>query len=208
MWPEFWVYRRGDTFYCSEDCMMVDQTKDMKLIHMIAHMRAKKGSNMIKKITDEHKARAVQIAIEGGNPLPYLKSCGSKNPSASWAYIKNCLEKKDPETFAKLHETKDSAQVPTVKVDGPLRIETPEAKKVEVVETPEEAPTRAIRRVGGKYEVSAIRVPNLGEFYYDIKYNSVDWRTPDGAEVSLSPSVWRTLMEELSGIMSALGVKL
>lgn len=44
-WPEHWVYRRGETYYCSEDCMIVDQTKDMKLIKMIAHVRAKKGEN-------------------------------------------------------------------------------------------------------------------------------------------------------------------
>ena len=43
-WPEHWVYRRGDTYYCSENCMMVDETKDMKLIKMIAHVRAQKGS--------------------------------------------------------------------------------------------------------------------------------------------------------------------
>lgn len=36
MWPQFWPYRRGDTYYCSDDCMMVDQTKDMKLIKMLA----------------------------------------------------------------------------------------------------------------------------------------------------------------------------
>lgn len=43
-WPEHWVYKRGETYYCSENCMMVDQTKDMKLIRMIAHVRAQKGS--------------------------------------------------------------------------------------------------------------------------------------------------------------------
>ena len=45
-WPQHWVYRRGETFYCSEDCMMVDETKDMKLIKMIAHVRAKGANRM------------------------------------------------------------------------------------------------------------------------------------------------------------------
>lgn len=43
-WPEHWVFKRGETYYCSENCMMADQTKDMKLIRMIAHVRAQKGS--------------------------------------------------------------------------------------------------------------------------------------------------------------------
>jgi len=45
-WPEHWVYRRGETYYCSEDCMMVDETKDLKLIKMIAHVRAKGANRM------------------------------------------------------------------------------------------------------------------------------------------------------------------
>ena len=118
-WPEHWVYRRGETFYCSEDCMIVDQTKDMKLIKMIANVRAKKGSKMVKKIGDEQKAQAVRIALGGGNPLPYLKQCGSKNPSASWAYIKNCLAKKDPDTFAKIEAEQPG---PKKKIETPEKI--------------------------------------------------------------------------------------
>lgn len=208
------MYRRGETFYCSENCMMVDQTKDMKLIHMIAHVRAKKGSGikMEQKLTHEQKKQAVQIAIDGGDPLEFLAKCGSANPVKMWGHIRSIVKEKDPELFAKIPDRrvakKTPAQVPKVKVDGPLRIETPEANKVEVVGTTEEAPTRVIRRIGGKYEVSAIRVPNLGEFYYDIKYNSIDWRTHDGAEVGLSPAEWKTLMSELPDILTALGVKL
>ena len=213
MWPQFWPYRRGDTYYCSEDCMIVAATKDQKMIKMIAHMRAKKGSKNMMKLTLEQKKKAVEIALSGKNPLNYLKECGIKAPDKTWYAIKAALKEKDPELYARIPDFRKAdketpEQAPTVKLSGQIRIETPEANKVEVVETPEDPPTRVIRRVCGKYEVSAIRVKDLGEFYYDIKYNSIDWSAPDGAEVGLSPNGWQNLMEELPGILSALGVKL
>lgn len=213
MWPQFWPYRRGDTYYCSEDCMIVAATKDQKMIKMIAHMRAKKGSKNMMKLTLEQKKKAVEIALSGKNPMNYLKECGIKAPDKTWYAIKAALKEKDPELYARIPDFRKAdketpEQAPTVKLSGPIRIETPEANKVEVVETPEDPPTRVIRRVCGKYEVSAIRVKDLGEFYYDIKYNSIDWSAPDGAEVGLSPNGWQNLMEELPGILSALGVKL
>ena len=212
-WPEHWVYRRGETYYCSENCMMVDETRDMKMIHMIAHVRAKKGSRSKMKqiITYEQKKQAALIAIDGGNPLEYLATLGSSNPVKMWGHIRALMKEKEPEIFAKIPDGRETAkrpgQMPTVKLSGPIRIETPEAHKVEVVETPEDPPTRVIRRIGGKYEVSAIRVENMGEFYYDIKYNSIDWRTEAGDEVSLSPTGWKNLAEELPDILAALGAK-
>ena len=219
MWPDMYVYRRGPTYYCSEDCMIVAATKDQKMIKMIAHMRAKKGSKKEMKLTKEQTQQCIDMALRGESPMKYIESCGINNPSCTWWNIKKNLQKNDPETYEKLPtkfrgvqaskkvpETPE--QAPTVKLSGPIRIETPEANKVEIVETPEDPPTRVIRRVCGKYEVSAIRVKDLGEFYYDIKYNSIDWSAPDGAEVGLSPNGWQNLMEELPGILSALGVKL
>ena len=96
-WPEFWVYRRKDTFYCSENCMIVDETRDLKLMNQVARDRrlrkeAKKMGNH--KLTLEQKKKAVEIASQGGNPTEYLKKCGSKNPYAAWDYIQKTLAKK------------------------------------------------------------------------------------------------------------------
>ena len=119
----------------------------------------------------------------------------------------NKIETPEPVAGGKWEKMETPEDVPEVKLTGPIRIETPETNKVEVVETPETPPTRVIKRIGGKYEVSAIRVNDLGEFYYDIKYNCIDWRALDGAEVSLTPAGWKHLMEELPAILSTLGVK-
>ena len=98
---------------------------------------------MVRKITDEMKREAVRLALEGGDYCKYLRENGSANPSAHWAMIKKNLLKEDPETYEKLakltgkkKQPEKTATVPTVKVDGPLRIETPETDKVEVVEAP------------------------------------------------------------------------
>ena len=56
------------------------------------------------------------------------------------------------------------------------------------------------------YEVSAIRSEALGEFYFDRKFNSLDWRTAEGEEIGMSPDGWRRLMNELPKIMGILGI--
>ena len=207
-WPEHWVYRRGETYYCSENCMMVDQTRDMKLIHMIAHIRALKGSRSKMKqiISYEQKKQAAMIAIDGGNPLEYLAKLGSSSPVKMWGHIRALMKEKEPEIYAKIpdgRETpKKAGNAPTVKLSGPIRIETPEANKIEIVETPEK-PKKPVK----EYKVTGIRTEEFGEFYYDKKFNSIDWRTEEGDEVSLSPLGWQNLAEELPDILAALGVE-
>ena len=98
-WPEFWVYRRKDTFYCSENCMIVDEVRDLKLMNQVARERRlrKEATKMANhKLTLEQKKKAVEIAAQGGNPTEYLKKCGAKNPYAAWDYIKKTLALKDP----------------------------------------------------------------------------------------------------------------
>jgi len=90
------------------------------------------------KVTLEEKKKAVQIALDGGNPLPYLKKIGSRNPSSSWRAIRDAAVRQDPEMETKLpatfraEEKKPEAvvetaktipeQVPVVKVQGPIKV--------------------------------------------------------------------------------------
>ena len=55
---------------------------------------------------------------------------------------------------------------------------------------------------------TAIRVEGLGEFYYDRKFKSIDWRTEGGDEVSMGPAWWMQLVEDLPKILEKLGVEL
>ena len=56
------------------------------------------------KLTREQKEKAVDIAIQGGDPLEYLKKCGAKNPSAAWWYIKKTLAEKNPKLLEQIPE--------------------------------------------------------------------------------------------------------
>ena len=158
MWPEFWIWRRGETFYCSEMCLETSYVRDRNMIKW-AYQKRKEAKKMEKMKKD-------------GTP--------AKKPGP---------KKKDG--------------IAQVKVDGALRIETPEANKIEIVETPEKpkTPVKA-------YKVTGIRTENFGEFYYDQKFNSIDWRTEEGDEISLPPIGWKNLMQEMPDILKALGVKL
>ena len=107
-------------------------------------------------------------------------------------------------TPAKKPGPKPKDGIAQVKVDGALRIETPEADMIEIVETPEN--TKRVIKRRGDFEISAIRDAELGEFYYDQKFNSIDWRTEEGDEISLPPIGWKNLMQEMPDILKALGV--
>ena len=218
MWKDFYVYRRGGTFYCSENCMLVDLTRDMKLINEV---NRKRRLNNMRKITLEQKKKAVEIAISGKSPLDYLRKCGSNAPDKTWYTIKAALKEKDPETYAKIPDLrgkKASEEVPKQKAPekpaAAVRIETPEGEVLHKVEVPEQKPDdelkKPIERIVGpchidKYLITALRHPELGEFYYDKKYDSLDWRTVEGDEISMSPSGWNSLLKDLPHILRILG---
>ena len=113
-WPQFWVYRRGETYYCSENCLIVDRTRDVRLMNQVARERLiRKGVEDMghHKLTLEQKKKAVEIESQGGNQLEYLRKCGAKNPSAAWFYIKKTLEVKETEKKAEPAEKPQLAEV-------------------------------------------------------------------------------------------------
>ena len=238
-WPTLWGYRRGPNDYCSEQCMNVSINRDYKVLNKVL-AKKRKGIIMKGKITLEMKKKAVEMAISGQSPLEYLRECGSKNPSATWLYIRQTLEKNDPEKFAQLPERlpktaaeamegmKEAAdkffgvcadmglkgiqtetpEQPTIKLDGAITIQAKDVGAV-TVETPEGEFTdfgKAVREP--RYTVTAIRYPEIGEFYFDKKYNEIDWRTPEGDEIGMSPTGWRILMKDMPEILKVLGVEL
>lgn len=223
LYPQLWCYKFGFAkkaiWFCSYGCMRVHDKK--------------KEERIVKKITLNEKKRAVEEALAGKDPREYLKSIGVGNPNTCWETIQRYYRTNDPETYRKICEAgfgrkcdtepvAVAAKVAKVKITGPVEIETPEAKKVEVVETPElkmgpiPKPTENIdvpplkpglRGLNSSdFEVSAIKHPCLGEFYYDQKFNMIDWRTPEGEEVSMSPKAWKELYLLIPDVMGILRV--
>lgn len=87
-WPQLYVYRRGRTYLCSEDCTIVFDTKRQRAAN--GYKNEKKGAeeDMAGKLTAEEKQKALELDKAGGDAIGYLKGLGIKNPYCSLKYIK------------------------------------------------------------------------------------------------------------------------
>lgn len=94
------------------------------------------------KLTREQKGKAVDIAIQGGNPLEYLKKCGAKNPTAAWWYIKKTLAESNPKLLEKIPE-----KLGTVLDENGLAVPAPEKPEGPKVEIAEKLPPEAAAEV-------------------------------------------------------------
>jgi len=55
-------------------------------------------------------------------------------------------------------------------------------------------------------QVAAIRVKDLGVFFYDMKYGTIDWRNSiTGEEISLTPADWEMLAVWIPKMLKVLG---
>ena len=128
-WPEHWVFLRGDTFYCSETCYCIDLFRDMNLIKQVELERRQRKMG---KLTLEIKKKAVQIAIDGGDPLKYLADCGYTAPDKMWYYIKQKVKENDPKLYAQIPDQRkgkkqEVPEIPEPVSGGPWeKMETPE----------------------------------------------------------------------------------
>lgn len=91
VYTHLWRYRRIGRYLCSYRCLRQYDKGDKTRI------MAKQT-----KITLEIKKKCVRIALDGGNPLDYLRKFGVSNPAGMWNRIKNNVKETDPETWEKL----------------------------------------------------------------------------------------------------------
>lgn len=213
MWPHQWAFKRGNPakpkYYCSWKCLRT--------------LENNKGESDMKqtKITLEQKKKAVQIALEGGDPLKYLTEHGSDDAAQMWYSIKKKLKETDPETYAKLPKRIDTKPAETVVKDGVEYEKAEEPTLADAMTGMQDAADKFFGLCGGTaetpaeeeedddddYITTAIRNKHFGEFYYDHDHGTIDWRTPDGDEVSLPVFTWKELNSELPRIMKKLGVE-
>ena len=195
LWPHLWRYKRGKSFLCSWKCLRLIDSKRKKERYIVNNPSDKRP-----RMSPADMKKAVEMFRNGDESLEqFLKDHGITNIN-KWKYntrMRYGLQKPAPE------------QVATVKVDGPIRIETKEPEKIELVGRDYDIVAMEEElKFNERTTVTAIRVEGLGEFYFDKKYNSVDWRAESGDEVSLGPAWWIQLVEDLPLILKKLGVKL
>ena len=187
LWPQLWRYKRGTKYLCSYGCMReIDEG----------------GRDMERKLTDEMKAEAVRIALEGGEYCKYLRECGSLNPSAHWTLIKRKIMKEDPETYeklAKLTGRKPKAEdMPAPKGGGEWLKAEPEEKKTERSAFNAIVNPLPVRAVGSRVrEDCSYTVTPEGEMYLG---NGGMW-------FQLPAEKWREFSKEILTALEQLGVE-
>lgn len=177
-WPENWVYRRGNRYYCSEDCLIVEATKDLKLMNEVSRKRRER-KNMTRMKKD-------------GTPA---KKPGRKPAKTAEEKLEE-LQEKMAEDGVELVYDPDIAEE--------YRREQEQKKANEAARMEAEIKERKEPVI---FQTSAVRNERLGEFYYDAKYRTIDWRHPAGEEISLPPEEFAELADVIPQILHVLGVE-
>lgn len=171
-WPELWPFREGNRYYCRQACKNSDDERFKRRIKTETSMKKGRPKGMGRcKITLEDKKKAVQIAIDGGDPLEYLRGLRSKNPAAMWYAIRENLKKADPATYEKILAARKDEPAKELREDGPA--EEPEEQEGPAEESkdsepaedyveypkeddPEEIPGKLFAKVTGPVEYEPI----------------------------------------------------
>ena len=184
VWPELWPYRYEGKVFCSENCKICDST-------LIKLGRGKK--KLMSRIKKD------------GTPARKPGPKAGRKP-ASEKLIRENTEKAD-KLLEQIRE-----DPPKVKLTGPILIETPDANKVEVVETPESAEPKAL--LPATYDGMVIReVEGLfGRYRYsgDLgRAEYIDFENADGMDtLSMTVDQWKKFREEQVKAALILGVRL
>ena len=181
LWPDQWVFKRNKRFICSWSCLRAADNK--------------KGVEKRVKLS-ERDQKAVDIALEGGNPVEFLKK-ESKNASAAWYHVKQKVKEVDPETYAKL----PARIVNEKKPEEPKAVTVAKVEEVPKICQPAKYSGMIIRELEGgfgRYRRSDVH----GSIYIDFEYT-------EGADViSLTVEQWRKFLEDLNNAAESLGVSL
>lgn len=117
LWPSQWAYKREEKFICSWGCIR-------------KYDKRKEADRMKKRVTltGEQRTEALDMALRGENPLPYLKKCGAANPTSAWRTMRKwAMEHWDKATAGTLPES-----------FGPQRKDLEPEEEVEAEWTPAE----------------------------------------------------------------------
>ena len=202
-WPHLFPYRRGEKFYCCYDCMAIDESKDMNLIHQVRR---------------ERRMRKLARMKKDGTPA---KRPGPKPKTAARPDVPKPIDGGDWEKIPK--------PAAELKLDGTVRIETPEAKNVQVVEVPEKVahilpdasveaqiPGKKIEKPGKKgffmpayiqgFEIVGIK-GQYGVYRASEEHNYFEFQ-PFGGDLCMGPHEWAGQIQELKKAARVLGVEL
>lgn len=229
LYPTLWRYKRiienKHIFYCTYSCYRAGEEiernkRDMKKLTLEEKKKAVEialgGENAVAYL------RSIGIKNPASAWSNIRKSLKEKDPE-TWKKIqpqrgrsKNDTPKTAGEAVAACGEAADKffqgckdmgllkkTNTPEMTIDGDIRLNVTDGTKVDLVY--DGAIAEEYRKERKTYPVTGIRT-DYGEFYYDHKFNSIDWRTEGGDEIGMGPIAWKNFAEELQDILRTLGV--
>lgn len=164
-----------------------------------------RGRGEMKRLTREQKEKCVQMALDGDDPTPFLRTLGSKNPGAVWLQIRKVLQETNPELYQRL-TAKDTDEKPeeerrpvtTCCVPAPESgVEVPDELPDEL---PEEAPDAAY--LDG-FWLTGIK-KDYGEYY--CRGGFMRFVAGPHDELELPVDIWKRIRADLPRAMKLLGI--
>ena len=221
LWPELWRYVRKNRYLCSWKCIRLYDKEKKEEEQM------KKDNEPIKRLrmSKDDMAEAVRLWRENDPGLEqYLKDHGI-NHISKWKQNAKIRYREKPADYGQPipgFGPLDEEPAATLKVDGPLKIETKEPEKVEVVETPEPATVKGkivdvmehleIKNPLQYEEFTVREVEGLFGRYRrsDVSATYIDFENAEGCVDVMSYTVkqWNAFMKELKRAAQVLGVQL
>ena len=195
--PELWAYKDGKGFnvkdwYCRYNCMQEYRKRK----------EAEKMARMKKNGTPAQKPGR-KPRVETAEKLPDM-------PKVELVYDESIAEEYKREQEAKKAEEKTPV-LPTVELIRQMDEEVSKLRRQQKEEMAERIRPEIVRNVINGVEmddaqVAAIRVKDLGVFFYDMKYGTIDWRNSiTGEEISLTPADWEMLAVWIPKMLKVLG---
>ena len=208
LYPAMYAYKKGQRVFCSWKCLRAFEKG----------IRSETG----KMNLGEKRRKAVDIALEGGDPVEYFRQQGQKNPTAAWSFLKKQLQEKEPETYARLPQVdrrKKEQKEPKTAAEAMANMkqaadnffgsvlkdaETPEAPKTlkaQKITKPVGYDGFTVREVEGDF--ARYRRSDVSEKTY------IDVEIADGCDtISYTVEQWRNIRKEFQRAAVILGVEI
>lgn len=242
-----WPYRYREKRFCSEDCRIVHAARDLHKVDFVnlgqqdmqgffpyeipvreGKTEEERDEDMRgqKLLTDEQKQKAVEIGLEGGDPVKYLKELGAANPWGNWGYIKMKLKEKEPEKYDQLMKALGEKPATVETADKLPKVERKEEEQKPIARVIKKKVTKDGVEVKAKLTVPAKEIEEilnggtkkalefkvigietrLGKFQYDRASNQMRWMPKNSTVVIMMQAEdWEALAEQMPEIMKAIG---
>ena len=165
----------------------------------------KKVSKSKRKLTAEEKTKAMELYVNGGDPIEYLTSIGIESAARVWGGVRR---------YWPGVEIPEAAPAKAETPEDPLHFEDDPAEEPEMCDPfepvePQEpekpmAVTAPLMYMGRK--VTAVENEDFGEFHR--KGDWIDWETKDGDIVCMTIADWRVFFHAVPDDFKILGVSL